>query len=357
MAASTAPAADQEAAQTILVCDDERTVRTVLAGILRSMGFRVLEAERGEKCLFMALDNEIDGFLIDVNMPRLSGLELCRRLRDIERYRMTPIICITADEDDELLGEVLNRGADDFINKPIRPNVLKARLNAQLQKQSYFQEMQRVRANLNRYVSTRTQRMVEAYSVTGDLPEPELTEACILFSDVRGFTSLSQQMDPNHLFFKLNHHLGKQVDIVYKHGGYIDKFAGDGLMAVFDSADMTAAACRCAIEIIEFTRGELENCDGQQFMLGIGINRGPALVGNIGSQAHLDFSVIGQSVNVAARLCGFAEPQSIVVADSVAREAENLGELRFTAPWEVNIRGLREPLTVYNLEPSGRAIG
>ncbi len=335
--------------KVVLVTDDDRTVRTVISKMLQADGYRVLEAERGEKCLFLSMEKHIDAFLVDLNLPGLDGAELCRRIRAIERYRFTPIICITVAEEEFAVGRAFEAGADDFITKPVNPQTLKARLGGRIQKTDYMREMERIRTNLSRYISRRTQTMVEAYSITGLLPTPEEQDVCVLFSDVRGFTQLSQDLDPNTLFNILSTQLGMQVDCVYRHGGYIDKFAGDGIMAVFDSDERVTEACECALEIMDITRSKSYVDGSCTLQLGVGIHSGKALIGNIGSDRHLDYSVIGETVNLAARLCGCAEPMSIVVSDEVRKTAGERGSLLFTAPCQVNIRGLKQPITVYNV--------
>lgn len=336
--------------KTVLITDDDRTVRTVLAKMLRADGYRVLEAERGEKCLLLCVERHIDAFLIDLNLPGIDGAELCRRIRANERYRYTPIICITVVDEELAAGRAFEAGADDFITKPINPHTLKARLGGRMQKTEHLRELERVRANLSRYISRRTQTMVEAYSNTGVLPTPEEQEVCVLFSDVRGFTQLSQALEPSLLFNILSTQLGMQVDCVYRHGGYVDKFAGDGIMAIFDSEQRVNEACECALEIIDITRNKADVDSNRVLRLGVGIHTGRALVGNIGSDKHLDYSVIGDTVNLAARLCGCAEPLSIVVSEAVRRAASTHSGLLFTAPCQVTIRGFDHPITVYNMQ-------
>lgn len=335
--------------QTILVADDDRTTRMLLSRILEKVGYRVEQADRGEKCLFLALERKIDGFLIDIRMPGLGGIDLCRRLRDISRYKMTPIIFITSLDEDSSLNDVFVAGATDFISKPVNPVVLKARLMGHLQRVEFYFEIEQVRRYLNRYISSKTQRMVEAYSLTGLLPTPERHHVCVMFTDIRGFTALSRESDLEDLFARVSSHLGRQVDMVYRYGGYIDKFGGDGLMAIFDGDDMTVRACRCALEIM----GTIQKKDdkGQQSLpLGIGIHTGPVLIGNIGSEEHLDYSALGETVNLAARLCNNAESMNVDVSEAVVIAAKGDNDLHFTEPRAVVIRGFDEPVSVYKIK-------
>lgn len=343
----------QKKTKTILVADDDRTTRILLSKMLENEGYKVVLAERGEKSLFLALEKDIDAFLVDIRMPGLSGIDICERIRSIDRYKIAPIIFITSMEEETNLNDVFNAGATDFINKPVNPVILKARLQAHLQKVRYFKEIEQTRRYLNRYISTKTQRMVEAYSLTGLLPSPERHEVCVMFTDVRGFTTMSRKVDLEVLFEGLSKNLGLQVDEVYGHGGYIDKFGGDGLMAIFDNDDMVERACRCALNIMDITRRNQEARQKDAFPLGIGIHKGEVLIGNIGSAEHLDYSVIGETVNLASRLCSFAEPMHIDVSAEIVTDAKS-SDLHFNEPKFINMKGFSEPVAVYQLQWSNK---
>lgn len=191
--------------------------------------------------------------------------------------------------------------------------------------------------------------MVEAYSTTGLKPIPELHRVCIMFTDIRGFTSLSHQVDLETLFAGLSNHLGMQVDKVYKYGGYIDKFGGDGLMAIFDGDDMAAQACYCALEIIESSTKYMKIANQHDLPVGIGIHYGEVMIGNIGSAEHLDYSAIGETVNIAARLCGHADPMHINVSEDLIKITRTDPELQFTSPMPVKLKGLDVPMPVFQL--------
>jgi len=347
---------------TILVADDDATTLTVLSRMVELDGHKVLTADRGEKCLFLALEKDIDAFLIDINMPGLSGIEICRRLRAMDVYKVTPVILITSMDEEEKLQEAFSAGATDFINKPANQVILSARLQSHLQKVEYYRELEKIRTYSNRYISTRTRKMIEAYSTTGLLPVPELQNACIMFTDIRGFTSLTHEVELETLFAGLSEHLGMQVEKVYKYGGYIDKFGGDGLMAIFDGDDMAVQACLCALEIIDVSVKFMKIADSYSLPVGIGIHYGEVMIGNIGSAEHLEYSAIGETVNIAARLCGHAEPMHINVSNDVIREAGSGRNLQFTAPTHIKLKGLEDPMPVYQLvrnynHSNGKAFG
>jgi class 3 adenylate cyclase len=334
---------------TVVVADDDKTTRLVLTRILEKEGYRVLDADRPEKCLFLALEKPVDAFLLDLNMPGMSGIEICRRLRSMEAHKITPIIFITSQDEDTKLQEAFDVGATDFMVKPAHQIVLTARLRSHLKTVEYFNELQQVKDYANRYISTRTRRVIEAYSITGLIPVPELHNVCIMFTDVRGFTSLTHEVPLETLFDCLSKHLGMQVDMVHKHGGYIDKFGGDGLMVIFDCDDMAKKACLCALEIIESTLNNLNVLGARQLPVGIGIHYGEVMIGNIGSTDQLDYSAIGETVNVAARLCGSALPMKVNVSEQLIKILSDAQEFEFSTPYMITMKGLSNPVPVYNL--------
>jgi len=338
---------------TILIVDDQVTARSLLKRMLVIHGYHVLEAESGERALELARTSNIDGMVLDLKMPGIGGIETCRRLRAMPGYKVTPILIVTAMHEHESLSEAFEAGCDDFIAKPIESVVLHTRLNSHLQRAGLYYQLERVRSNLNRYVSPRTQQMVEQYSETGRLPPPERLEVCILFTDIRGFTQLSQAIEPERLFPLLSEHLAYQADLVYRYGGFVDKYAGDGIMAVFEGENMALRACQCALDII--ANASCADADDREhlFAVGCGIHQGPVVIGNIGSPDHLDYSVIGESVNLAARLCGFADPMSIIASDTVQGVVKGKPRLRFSSERRVEVKGFKQPISVFDLEPAG----
>lgn len=338
-------------ASKIMIVDDDEAIRSLYSLRLSKAGFTTIEAESGEDALRIAANEVVDAILMDIQMHGISGIETCRKLREMDQYRVTPILFLTANEETEVLKEAFSAGGDDFIHKSIKSVVFHARLQGHLQRSQYYHELEDLRKNLNRFVSTRTQEMVERYTKTGILPPPEQQDVCIMFTDIRDYTSLSQNINSEEMFTILGQYLGKQVDLVYQHNGYVDKFGGDGIMTVFEGADKNERACRCAMDIIKMTKQFRHSEEETQFKPGIGIYDGNVILGNIGSSEHLDYSIIGNAVNIAARLCGHAKPMSIVVATSVRDGISNMHGLQFTNEHDVKVKGIDKPVTILNLSP------
>lgn len=338
--------------------DDHRFSRTVLSRILNAAGYRVEVAKSALEALELVRSHEPDAFILDTEMPGMDGIELCWRLREQARFRVTPILVCTTNEDRYLLRSAFTAGCDDFLVKPLEPLLVVARLGGLLKKSDYYKQLERIRADLARYVSPRIRKLIERRAADQSAsPPPQQREVCILFSDIRGFTALSQSIEPTELFRAVSQHLGTQVECVYTHHGYVDKFGGDGVMAVFDGEEMAYDACRCALDIMERVSTLPPLSDDSPVPVGVGIHAGPVVIGNIGSGDHLDYTAIGETVNVAARLCGHADPMTIIVSEAVHDRVAGASELAFGKGESVIIRGLGMPVTLYHLHRSCPAIG
>jgi adenylate cyclase len=332
----------------VAIVDDEEGIRDILQAFLQKEGYPVVTASNPAALLALAREKHIEAFIVDIEIRGEDGIELCRRIRALEAHERTPILCITGNDYPEVLLKAFNAGADDFIGKPMNLVSLLARLRVQLQKTDYFAKLERARQMMKRYLSPRVARLAEEYSETGTVPAPEERLVSICFTDIRGFTALSESMDPVQLFASLSGHLRLQIETVYRFGGYVDKFNGDGLMAVFDGPEMVEQCCLCALGIMEeTTHSNIKTND--KFPIGIGIHTGRVVIGNIGSPEHLDHSAVGTNVNLAARLCGYAQPETIIVSDAVRDALPSNASIEFLEPREVQIRGVSGPVKIYRL--------
>lgn len=335
--------------KTVLIVDDQEMVRDLLRHHLGEFGYRCIEAQNGEQAIAIAQSQAVDSILLDLNMPGIDGIETCRRLRQIQTHAVTPILVITAREESDALALAFEAGCNDFIVKPFNPVVLQARLKSHIQRTELYYQLERVRKTLNRYVSPRTQQIVEQYAQTGRYPEPVKKDVCVMFSDIRGFTQLSQHIEARELFAMLSRHLAYQVDLVYRYSGYVDKFAGDGIMAVFEGEKKAEHACACATDIIRHAQDIIAEERSELFAVGCGLHLGEAVIGNIGSPEHLDYSVVGETVNLAARLCGHAEPMTAIVSSSVFDALREDAQKEFSRAERISIKGFEEKITIYKL--------
>jgi class 3 adenylate cyclase len=288
-------------------------------------------------------------FLLDVRLPDVNGIEICRSLRSMERYRVAPIIFVSALDQREVLQWALEAGCDDFIQKPIHAMVLRKRLANLLQKAEHLAQVEKMGVSLRRYVSPRAEESAQHFATTQLLSPPKQQDVCVLFCDTRGMTETGSVPQPAQLFARLSRHFEAQGNLVYARGGYIDRFSSDGILAVFDGAAVALECCLCALDILDMSRQMAASDGAEQYNVGIGIHLGPVVSGNLGTRDHLDYTIVGATVNLAARLSGFAE-QSIVITQAVRDAVGEAPELAFSAAREVNVRGTHGPVKVYDME-------
>jgi adenylate cyclase len=176
----------------------------------------------------------------------------------------------------------------------------------------------------------------------------------VLFADIKGFTAMSENMDPEQVVEVLNTYFTEMVDLVFKHQGTLDKYVGDALMAVFGVPVPLPHAATRAVECAQAMQRHLARMQEQGRTpirgMRIGINTGEAIVGNIGSVKRMDFTVIGDAVNVAARLQELAKEleADTLVSEATFREAE--AKFQFIRQEPVALRGRQEPTALYRLQ-------
>ncbi len=168
----------------------------------------------------------------------------------------------------------------------------------------------------------------------------------VLFSDVRGFTSYAESVPAEAVVELLNRVLEAQAEVVQRHGGDIDKFVGDELMAVFTGDDAPGRATRCGVEMVEAV--EAARRPGETVAVGVGITSGEVIYGPIGSRSRMDFTVIGDVVNTGARLCGAAAPGQVLVAAPARDACGEVDGIGFEELSPIAAKGKREPLRVFS---------
>jgi class 3 adenylate cyclase len=177
----------------------------------------------------------------------------------------------------------------------------------------------RERLHLSKYVGSHTLDMVRKSGQKDIALGGERRDITTLFSDIRGFTRFSATREPEEIIGMLNRFLGMQAEVVDLFEGSVDKFVGDEMVALFTGKDGLSRAMHCAVKIQKIITNELRNADGQ-IGVGIGINYGPVVIGNMGAKDRMDYTVIGSSVNLGARLCSAAKAGQILVPESLVRE-------------------------------------
>lgn len=207
----------------------------------------------------------------------------------------------------------------------------------------------RERLHLTKFVSGGTVDAVKEADLSGVALGGERRNAVVFFSDIRGFTSYSEKVEPEQVINMLNTYLNEQAVIVKKHNGDIDKFVGDELMAVFKGEKMIEHAIESAIEI-QKTMNRLREETGDLIHVGIGINAGPVVMGAMGSKERMDYTVLGDNVNLAARLCNKAGPDEIIISQKAIGLINDDHSFRLMNLKPISVKGKKEPIAIFKVD-------
>jgi adenylate cyclase len=319
----------------ILAVDDEPANLALIGKLLKHHGYDVVEAYDGPSALDAIADYEPDLVCLDVMMPRLDGIEVCKRLRLQPERASLPILLLTASNRPEDKVRGLEAGANDFLTKPFDESELFARVRSLLRSKAL---QDRLVDLLGRYVSesvaAEALRDPFAVSLGGDR-----RHVSTLFADVRGYTAIAAEHEPEETLDLLNRYLSVVSDAVETQGGTVADLLGDGVFAFFGAPvahpDDPERAVRAALAMqAAVTRLEIPSMPGVRLQAGIGITTGEVIAGNVGSEHRMHYAVVGDSVNVAGRLQAAAGPGQILV-DEPSHDAvrdlvasQDLGSLR-----------------------------
>jgi adenylate cyclase len=310
-------------------------------------------------------DREIDMLVCDINMPRMDGLTLLKKLQEAERSLST--IIVSAYGDMANIRTAMNRGAFDFLMKPIDFADLEATIAKTLKHLEELREArrrqaaaERAHAALSRYFSPNlADRLASDGGGAGLVGQ--WRDVAALFTDIAGFTTLVETIKPEVLGELLNDYLRHMTEIVFAHEGTVVKVGGDALYVLFgapgDQPDHAARAIACALDLDRSSQAFREAWRSRSLSLGatrIGVHAGRAIVGNFGGDRLFNYTAYGDTINVAARLEAANKPLGtrICVSDSVVRQ---LPDFRGRPVGDLLLRGRSEPLRVYEPLPAEAA--
>ena len=297
----------------ILVVDDEPDLELLIKQKFRRQiregVYEFKFAANGQEALDCIRDNpDLDIILSDINMPVMDGLTLLTKLHELNSVLKT--VMVSAYGDMENIRTAMNRGAFDFVCKPVDFTDLEVTM------QKTASHVQQLRATLRAIQENNILRMYVDETVINFMARPgfedrlmasETVDATVAFIDICGFTALSEVLPAPTVVTLLNNYFDQMVKEIIAQGGYIDKFMGDAVMAVFRGEFHLDKAIDAALSVrtlIQKQQDTLPDGTSYQPQVSIGINTGEMVCGNIGSASlrRLDYTVIGDTVNVSQRL-------------------------------------------------------
>jgi adenylate cyclase len=355
----------------ILAVDDEPDFELLIKQRfrreIRDEEFEFRFAHHGEEALrALAAEPDIELMLLDINMPIMDGLTLLNELH--ERQLDVQAIIVSAYGDMTNLRTAMNRGAFDFVTKPVDLQDLEITVRKALANVAKLREMERrrvaaerARNNLSRYFSPNIVELLA--SQDEPLGAGRRETVAILFADIVAFTQMAELMAPEDVLALLREFHTRMTEQIFSSGGTVDQYMGDGIVAVFGtpaaSRNDAANALACAqtmLDALERWNHERERKGEAPLAIGIGVNYGPVVLGDVGSEHSMSFTAIGDTVNTAARLQVLTRSLKtpLVVGDAVIRAVQTLSPeiaaeriLRLEDQGEHILRGRTSPVRLW----------
>jgi adenylate cyclase len=335
----------------ILVADDNETNRDLVSRLLRRDGHDVTVVANGRTALDLLRSQPFDLVLLDVLMPEVNGFEILREITGDTGLRRLPVIMLSAFDDMECIARFIEMGAEDYLLKPFHAALLKARIDACLQKR--------------RLHKRELEQFFPAEVVNQLLFEPRLLEqgqkvdVSVLFCDIRGFSRVSERLSAGETMRWLSGVMEVLAACIFRHQGVLVDFIGDELMAFWGAPqpqpDHARRACRAALDMLaalpELNR-QWERTIRTEMSLGIGVHSGPAHVGNTGIRRRFKYGPHGNVVNLASRVQGatkFLKSKLLITGATRQYLDESISARRLATVHAVNMSA---PVDLFEIAPA-----
>ena len=369
-AGQTAPA---QTLFRVLVVDDDPDMAAFLARMLSMEGMKADIVHDGDAAIQSVMASAPDLVLLDVMLPgERSGFEICEHLKSNPSTALIPVVLVTALEDRDSRVRGIEAGADDFLSKPVRREELLARVKTlrrlhetrrELEARRLAAEVEHkeaIRKAFSRYISPRLADRIIDDTGSGGAPfkvQAERSDVVVLFADLRGFTRITESIGVHHVVDMLNEYFAVLTEAAYEHEGTIFSMAGDSLLVGFNvpfpQNDASERAWRTAMDMVHRFKpvsAAWRERHGIATGVGIGMSRGEAIIGNVGSPHFMSYTVIGDTVNTAARLMQLAQANEVLVSGALYKAIRDLVPADRVEPrGDVALRGKSEAIQVYSI--------
>ena len=332
---------------TILIVDDEPVNLQVLRNNLALQNYGITQANNGIEALEIIENGFVpDLILLDVMMPYMTGYEVTKKLREKFLQTELPIILLTAKPLISDLVEGFISGANDYLTKPFSQPELLARIKTQIR-------LGKINAAYGRFVPHNFLHLLRRESIVdvklGDNVQQRMS---ILFSDIRGFTTLSESMTPEENFKFINTYLSYMEPLILDNDGFIDKYIGDGIMALFGSSanDGVNAGIKM-LKSLALLNQERQKVQQKPIKIGMGINTGELILGTVGGERRMDSTVISDAVNLASRLEKLTKlyETALLISENTFFALEEVGQYSYRFLDRVKVKGKQEAIAVFEV--------
>ncbi len=358
-----------------LAVDDEESNLLVLKMPMRKEGYHLITASSGQEALEILSTTRVDVVLLDWMMPGMSGIEVLQKLKASEELRSIPVIMVTALSSPESIKAGLHAGANDYVTKPINRVELLARVAASVRESKLSEKLKKSNAELKELNGELEKKTRFIRSVFGRYMSDEVVDnllessdglklggdkrkVTVVMSDLRGFAVLAEKWPPESVVEMLNDYFEVMTEVIVKHGGVINDFYGDALMVLFGAPilreDDTIRSLACAIEM-QLAMKKVNDSNAEkgfpELSMGIGVNTGDVIAGNIGSSKRVKYAVVGGTVNLASRIESYTVGGQILVSQSTFNDAWPMAKMR--NKMQVALKGIDESVTIYDIKGLG----
>ena len=329
----------------ILVADDEPINLQVVENFLSMAGYEVTLANDGFEALKLSESHgPFDLIILDVMMPKISGYEVCNKLRDMFLPSELPVVLLTAKNRVSDLVDGFTAGANDYLTKPFSKDELLSRIKTHL-------HLHKINQATGKFVPFEFLHFIGRESIVdvhlGDQSQQEVT---VMFCDIRDYTTLAEDMSPEDNFKLINSFVGKMGPIIRQHQGFVNQFIGDAIMAIFpkDSTNALEASIQMQMKLEEYNNERILK-GRTPIHIGIGLHTGPLIMGIIGDRDRTDTTTIADTVNIASRMEGLTKYYGvqILLSQHSYRKLKKHDNFHFRYLGEVLVKGKHRPVKIY----------
>ncbi|MCH8524095.1 MAG: response regulator [Balneolales bacterium] len=331
----------------VMIVDDEPVNIKVLTAQLNRAGYDVISFHHGRDALdYLNVEKIPDLILLDVMMPNLNGFEVCKIIREEYSQTELPVILLTAKSQTTDVLQGFKHGANDYIAKPIAKDELLARIKTHL-------ELSKINHAFSRFVPHEFLKFLGYESILDiKLGDQVQKNMAVMFTDIKDFTRLSENMSPKEAFDFINTFLGVVSPMIRQSGGFIDKFIGDAVMALFPGGadDALGAAIKISEELKKLNI-ERKKLDMEPILIGTGLHSGDLMLGMIGEQLRMEGTVISDVVNTASRLEGLTKifDSNVIISSDILDGMSYTNLYHFRYLGKTRVKGKNNVLDVYGV--------